>query len=187
MGVVHEIDDELAGRMAHSWREGCPVPLRELRYLELSHYDFEGRVQTGELVVHVDQAPAVLTAFERLFELKYPIQQMRLVDEFGADDMASMEANNTSAFNCRFVAGTTRWSEHAFGRAIDVNPLINPYLQGSRVSPREGAAYLDRTLDVPGMIKAGDEVVAAFAEVGWLWGGAWSHSKDYQHFSATGR
>lgn len=185
--VVHEIDAELAARMRLSWREGCPVSLEDLRLLEISHHDFEGDVTTGELVVHQHEVEAMVLVFETLFELGYPIQQMRLVDEFEADDMLSMQANNTSAFNCRFVSGTTRWSEHAFGRAIDVNPLINPYVQGDRVSPPEGAPYADRSQDVPGLIRAEDEVVVAFAAVGWSWGGYWSSSKDYQHFSATGR
>ncbi len=185
--AVHEIGPEIAARMAKSWREGCPVGLEDLRLIELAHFDLEGEVQDGEIVVHADQADAVVAIFERLFELQYPIEQMRLVDEFEADDDLSMEANNTSGFNCRFVGGTTRWSEHAFGRAIDVNPLINPYIRGSRVSPAEGAAYVDRDQDVPGLIKADDAVVQAFSDNGWLWGGYWTGSKDYQHFSVTGR
>jgi poly-gamma-glutamate synthesis protein (capsule biosynthesis protein) len=186
-GRVHEIDEAVAARMQYSWREGCPVPLTEMRLLELSHYDFAGQVRTGELVVNADQVDAMLEVFERLFELEYPIDQMRLVDEFDADDMLSMQANNTSAFNCRYVSGTTRWSEHAFGRAVDVNPLTNPYVQGNRVSPPEGAPYVNRTQDIPGLIRADDEVVRAFAAVGWSWGGYWNSSQDYQHFSATGR
>lgn len=185
--TVHEIDDATAARMEHSWREGCPVALEDLRLLELAHFDFAGAVQIGELVVNEDQVEETITVFERLFELQYPIDQMRLVDEFNGDDMLSMQANNTSAFNCRVVAGTNRWSEHAYGRAIDVNPLINPYVRGRRVSPPEGAVYVDRAQDVPGMIQDGDDVVAAFAEVGWSWGGYWASSKDYQHFSSNGR
>jgi hypothetical protein len=96
-------------------------------------------------------------------------------------------ADNTSAFNCRFVSGTTRWSEHAYGRALDVNPVENPFVSGSYVSPPAGAAYADRSRRAPGMVHAGDATVRAFAAVGWGWGGSWPGSKDYQHFSATGR
>jgi hypothetical protein len=99
-----------------------------------------------------------------------------------------MAANNTSAFNCRFVSGTARWSEHAYGRAIDINPVQNPYVSSSgRASPPAGAAYVDRSRRAPGMIHAGDAVVRAFAAVGWGWGGSWRGVKDYQHFSASGR
>jgi hypothetical protein len=185
--LVQEIDADIEVRMARSWRVGCPVPLGDLRLLELTYYDFEGEVQLGELVVHQDQVDAMLSVFERLFDIEYPIEQMRLVDEFDADDMLSMQANNTSAFNCRVVSGTNRWSQHAYGRAIDVNPLINPWVRGERVSPPEGAIYVDRSQDAPGLIRGGDEVVAAFAAVGWSWGGDWAASKDYQHFSANGQ
>ena len=185
--VIREIDEAIAARMALSWRTGCPVPLTDLRLVELAHFDMAGVVQIGELVVHEDQVDVMIAAFERLFELEYPIEQMRLVDEFDADDMMSMQANNTSAFNCRVVAGTSRWSEHAYGRAIDINPLINPWVRGTRVSPPEGAEFTDRAQDVPGLIQEGDGVVEAFADMGWHWGGHWQSSKDYQHFSANGR
>lgn len=173
--------------MAASWREGCPVPLEDLRLVELSHWDFDGEVATGEVVVHHDLATSIVTAFRSLFEVGYPIERMELVDVYNAVDDESMAANNTSAFNCRVVSGTARWSEHAYGRAIDVNPLYNPYVAGSRIAPPEGAAYADRSIDHPALITADGPVVAAFAEIGWTWGGAWSNAKDYQHFSATGR
>jgi hypothetical protein len=98
-----------------------------------------------------------------------------------------MSANNTSAFNCRTVTGGDSYSEHSYGRAIDINPLVNPYVKGSTVLPPEGSQYADRSLDAPGMIHSGDEVVTAFAARGWVWGGTWSSLKDYQHFSTTGR
>jgi hypothetical protein len=97
-----------------------------------------------------------------------------------------MEANNTSAFNCRFVSGTTRWSQHAYGRAIDINPVRNPYVDGSYVSPTAGAPYADRMKHRIGMIHAGDKVVRAFADENWKWGGYWSPYQDYMHFSRTG-
>jgi hypothetical protein len=112
---------------------------------------------------------------------------MRLVDAYGADDFRSIEADNTSAFNCRFVDGTSRWSEHAYGRAIDVNPLENPYVSGGRTSHRRSVPYLDRTRRRPGMAVEGGPLVRAFDAIGWGWGGRWSSPVDYQHFSASGR
>jgi hypothetical protein len=112
---------------------------------------------------------------------------MKLIDKYGADDHRSMNADNTSAFNCRFVAGTTRWSEHAYGRAIDINPIENPYVTPSgHVSPPAGEAFTDRSRHAKGMIHHGDRAWHAFRDVGWKWGGDWSGAKDYQHFSVTG-
>ena len=127
-----------------------------------------------------------MAIFRRLYEIGYPIASMRLVDDFGGDDDASMSANNTSAFNCRPVTGGGGFSEHSYGTAIDVNPVQNPYLAGSTVLPAEGRQYVDRP-DSPGVIHAGDEVVQAFADHGFRWGGTWSGPIDYQHFSVSGR
>lgn len=181
------VDEEIAARMPYSWHEGCPVGLGDLRLLRIPYYDMSGTVRTGELVVNADVAEGVVIVFEALFDAQFPIERMELVDVYGGDDLASMQADNTSAFNCRFVEGTNHWSEHAFGRAIDINPLINPWVRGATVSPAEGAPYVDRSLDVPGMIHDGDVVVTAFAGIGWVWGGTWRSSKDYQHFSQSGR
>lgn len=170
-----------------SWRPDCPVPVEDLRWLELAHWDMGGEVRDGVLVVHVDHVESVVTVFERLFDARFPIERMDPITAFDADDNASMRANNSSAFNCRVIAGTNRWSQHAYGGAIDINPLLNPWVRGSEVDPPEGAAYLDRDADVPGLIRAGDVVTQAFAEVGWGWGGDWSSSLDYQHFSHNGR
>lgn len=183
---VSEITPELAVRMEPSWRPGCPVPLEDLRYVTVTHRDFDGEKVQGELVVHADAAEAMVTVFRTLFEAGYPVRSMRLVDDFDASDDASMDADNTSAFNCRAITGGTGWSEHAYGRAIDVNPVENPYVSGSSVGPRAGRAFVSRP-DSPGVIRAGDEVVRAFADVGWLWGGDWDSPVDYQHFSSSGR
>jgi poly-gamma-glutamate synthesis protein (capsule biosynthesis protein) len=170
-----------------SWHPGCPAGLGELRLLELSHWGFDGDVHRGRLVVHRDEDEAILSAMKRLFNRRYPIRRMELIDRFGADDQRSMNADNTSAFNCRFVAGTSRWSMHAYGRAIDVNPIENPYVSGSHVSPPAGAPFADRSRQARGMIHAGDEVVRAFARrAGWEWGGLWPGARDYQHFSSNG-
>lgn len=187
-GLVRVIDAQLQERMTYSWREGCPVPLDQLRLVEVDHWAFDGSVRRGELVVHQAHATSLVTVMRTLFALGFPIERMELVDVFGGDDLASMEANNTSAFNCREVVGQPGvWSEHAYGRAVDINPVQNPYILGETVLPSSGAAYLDRSQDEPGMIHPGAPVVEAFASIGWSWGGDWTSPKDYQHFSATGR
>jgi hypothetical protein len=124
---------------------------------------------------------------ETLFDAGFPIEGMEPVDVYDGNDDRSMAANNTSAFNCRATTGGSSWSEHSYGRAIDVNPLVNPYVRGGTVLPPEGARYADRNLDEPGMIHSGDVVVDTFAAHGWVWGGTWSSPKDYQHFSTSGR
>jgi hypothetical protein len=160
----------------------------ELLLLRVDYWGFDRRVHQGELIVHRDHARRILVVLGKLFKARYPIQRLQLVDAYQADDDRSMAANNTSAFNCRRVSGSTRWSEHAFGRAIDVNPLRNPYVtRGGRVSPPAGRPYANRTRRAAGMIHANDAVVLAFAAAGWRWGGYWSGSKDFQHFSSTGR
>jgi hypothetical protein len=160
----------------------------ELRLLRVDYWGFDKRVHQGELIVHRDHARRILAVLGELFRARYPIQRLQLVDAYRADDDRSMAANNTSAFNCRRVSGSPRWSEHAFGRAIDVNPLRNPYVtRGGRVSPPGGRPYASRARRAAGMIHADDAVVRAFAAAGWRWGGSWSGSKDYQHFSSTGR
>ncbi|MGH2986760.1 MAG: M15 family metallopeptidase [Solirubrobacterales bacterium] len=180
------IKDRIVGS---SWRPGCPVHHSKLRLLELTHRGFDGEVHRGRLIVHRGHDREILRVMRRLFEREYEIRRMELIDRYGADDRRSMNADNTSAFNCRFVAGTNRWSMHAYGKAIDVNPVENPYVSGSHVSPPAGEPFADRARDAEGMIHSGDEVVRAFArKAGWRWGGAWPGStKDYQHFSANGR
>ncbi len=185
---IVEIDDEIATRMTYSWREGCPVSLVDLRLVELSYWGYDGLPHDGELVIHADWADDIVEVFRQLFDAQFPIQQMVLVDEFEGSDPASMAANNTSAFNCREVAYRPGvWSNHAFGTAIDVNPLVNPYVDGDFVDPPEGELFVDRSAGVPGGIYADDVVVRAFESIGWGWGGSWSGAVDYQHFSATGR
>jgi hypothetical protein len=172
--------------MSASWRPGCPVPLDDLRYVTVTHRDFAGAAVQGELVVHEDAADAMITVFRALFDAGYPVRSMRLVDDFDASDDDSMAADNTSAFNCRAITGGTGWSEHAYGRAIDLNPVENPYVRGSSVAPDAGREFAARP-ELPGVIHDDDAVVRAFASVGWLWGGHWDSPVDYQHFSPTGR
>jgi D-alanyl-D-alanine carboxypeptidase len=188
-GRAERIDAATQRRMSGvSWHPGCPVGFADLRLLTVSHWGFDGRVHRGRLVVHRDSAAGMVQVMRRLYQLRYPIRRMRLVDAYGADDHRSMDADNTSAFNCRFVAGSPGvWSEHAYGRAIDVNPIENPYVTDSGyVSPPTGARFAQRSRHVKGLIHRDGPVVAAFAAIGWGWGGAWPWPKDYQHFSATG-
>ena len=155
--------------------------------LHLSYWGFDNRPHVGTMVVSVAVAPAIVTVFAALFRSHFPIRRMLTVDNYGSDDRASMAADNTSGFNCRFVAGSSppRWSAHAYGEAIDVNTVENPYVSGSLVSPPAGRAYLDRSDLQPGMATPTSALNQAFASIGWYWGGRWA-SPDYQHFSKNG-
>jgi poly-gamma-glutamate synthesis protein (capsule biosynthesis protein) len=188
---VRRIGPALAERMSSSHRPGCPVPLRDLRHLRMTYRDFDGRARTGEMVVHRRHALGVTRTFGRLYDVGFPIRRMRLVDAYGGDDDRSMAANNTSGFNCRRVAGQASWSDHAYGAAIDLNPIQNPYVRPGSVDPPSGRGFarVDRGGSAPahaGVIRADDPVVTAFARIGWEWGGYWVSSKDYQHFAARG-
>jgi hypothetical protein len=170
-----------------SWRPGCPVPLRRLRLVTLRYWGFDDRAHIGRVVVHRDVAARVVRAFGRLYEVSFPIRRMRLVDAYGADDGTSMEHDNTSAFNCRWRAGQPGvWSMHAYGKAIDINPVENPFVWSGGFSPPSSARYVDRSERRPGMIYHGDAVWWAFRNRGWEWGGDWRYP-DYQHFSTNGR
>lgn len=178
----------LARRMTGvSWHAGCPVALRDLRVVRATYIGFDAHPHVGEVVVRSDVARDLVGVFRRLYAARFPIHRMRRVDAYGASDFRSIEADNTSAFNCRYVDGTTRWSEHAYGRAIDVNPIENPYVSGGRTSHRGSTPYLRRTPCRRGMACPSNVLVRAFQSVGWGWGGYWNGAKDYQHFSASGR
>ncbi len=172
-----------------TWQPGCPVPLEDLRSLTLRHWTPDGGLADGTLVVHRDAVTAVARAFGRLFTLRFPIERMVPVEAYGGDDDASTLANNTSGFNCRPVDGSSRWSQHAYGRAVDINPLWNPWVRADgTVKLEPSAPFVDRTRsDVPGMLTPGSPAVAAFTVEGWGWGGDWRRSKDWQHVSANGR
>lgn len=171
-----------------SWRPGCPVGLDGLRYLRIGYWGFDGRARVGEMVLGAPAVAAARRAFATLYRARFPIRRMRLVDAYGASDFASIEADNTSSFNCRRATGQTGWSEHAYGRAIDVNPIENPYVypNGTTVH-RASRPYLDRSRHRPGMALPGGVLVGAFASVGWGWGGSWVGAEDLQHFSSSGR
>ena len=176
-----------AARLGSSHRAGCPTAVGELRLVQVTYLGFDGRYRLGELVVHRSQARPVVEVFRRLYAARFPVQRIVTVDRYGADDDASMAANNTSAYNCRRTTGGTSWSEHAYGTALDINPVQNPYVRGTTVEPPAGRAYLDRGNVRPGMVVRDDVVVRAFADAGWRWGGDFRTLKDYQHFSVSGR
>lgn len=176
-----------AADLPSSWRSGCPVAPSDLRKLELSYWGFDDRPHTGALVVHAEVADEIIGVFKRLYDRRFPIRRMEPIDVYGGSDEASIGADNTSGFNCRnaVASGPPQWSAHAFGRAIDVNPVENPYILEGTVLPPAGAPYQDRSNVRPGMAVRGGELVAAFAAAGWSWGGVWANP-DYQHFSSTG-
>lgn len=177
-------DDVLA---RSSWQEGCPVSIDELRYVTVSHHGFDGEVHTGEMIVNVTEAEAVVGVFRRLFEAGFPIEQMRVIRAEEVDDHPTGDWNETTSFVCRPAVGSTNWSQHAYGLAIDINPFHNPYLRGDLVIPELASTYTDREDARVGMIFDDDVVVGAFAEIGWSWGGHWNTLKDWMHFSRSGR
>ena len=182
-----EITDALFVRIkGKSYKDNCTTSLSDLRYLQVLHYNKEGEVLKGELICHQSISEDLLTIFRELYKAKYPIERMVLVDEYDADDEASMQANNSSAFNFRYVSGTKSLSRHSRGMAIDINPLYNPYVRQRNgrtvVEPTNAEAYVDRTKDFPYKIVRGDLCYRLFKKYGFIWGGDWKNSKDYQHF-----
>ena len=177
-----------AAQLPSTWRPGCPVGPAELRMLHLGYVGFDGRQHVGTMVVAAPVVDQVIAVFRQLDEARFPIRTMVPEDAFGGKDPESMAADNTSGFNCRYAVapGPPAWSAHAYGEAIDVDPVENPYLEGGQVQPSAGAAYLNRSDVRPGMAVPGGALVLAFASVGWHWGGRWTANPDYQHFSSTG-
>ena len=173
--------------LRYSYRPSCPLGPSSLRSIRLRHWGFDGRPRTGVLVVHASVADDVVAVFRKLYAARFPVRRLVGVEVYRGSDDASMAADNTSGFNCRRVGDSGSWSEHAYGKAIDINPIENPYVHGGRVEPPAGSAYLDRTKRRRGMATRTGVLVRAFDAAGWHWGGRWNSSKDYQHFSTTGR
>jgi hypothetical protein len=170
-----------------SWHPGCPVGLDRLRLVGVTYWGFDREAHHGRLVVHRRVAHAVARAFGRIYTARFPIRHVRLVDRYGANDKRSMHADNTSGFNCRYRNGVCcTWSMHAYGKAIDIDPVENPEIWSGGVSPPNGADHVDRSQHRRGMIHRGDAVCSAFHAIGWAWGGRW-RSPDYQHFSTNGK
>lgn len=188
---ISEITPKIKARMlkADSWRESCPVSLYDLRYVNVNYKDFDGQTRSGEIIVHKEVAQDVVNIFSELYEIGYPVRQMRLVSDFNANDWQSIDADNTSAFNCRPVTGNKKkWSKHAYGRAIDINPLENPYVSKSgHISHKGSLKYRKRkhkrnsSADKAVLLKH-DKATKIFKKYGWSWGGDWRSIKDYQHF-----
>lgn len=192
-GTKSEIPEDIRQKMKGiSMPEGATITYEQLSYLTVPHYDYNGEIAVGNMVVDADLADEVLDIFADLYEIKFPIERMELIDNFyplidgtfNTLDRASMSRNNTSSFCYRVVAGTDRMSYHAYGRAIDINPKINPYcvLSTGYVSPSNAYEYANREKDFPGMVRHGDAVYNIFISRGWEWGGDWNDTKDYQHF-----
>ena len=188
---VSPLSPKIKQRMlsGHSWHRGCPVSLEDLRYLRLIYHDFHGKDTEGEMVVHKEVADEVTQIFAALYTMRYPIRQMRLVSDFKGSDWQSIEADNTSAFNCRSATGSKKWSKHAYGKAIDINPIENPYIARSgRIAHKASLKYRKRvhranTYADKAVLVKGDKAVQIFLSHGWKWGGMWRYVKDYQHFS----
>ena len=182
-----ELSEEIKNRInGKSYGEDCDIPYEELRYIRVIYRGFDDGTHIGELIVNKAIAEDILDIFRELYAIDYPIERMVLVDDYDAEDELSMAADNTSAFNFRFIAGTTRLSKHSLGCAIDINPLYNPYitkLEGkTAILPKLGEEYADRTKDCPYYICKDDPCYQAFISRGFTWGGEWENSKDYQHF-----
>ena len=169
--------------MGKSYKESCPIPITDLAYVRVTYYDMKGQVCSGELVVHKKIADATMEIFRDIHAAKFPIEKMRLIDEYEADDDRSMEDNNSSAFCFRSITNRRGViSNHGLGIAIDINTRLNPYVKGDSVAPSNARKYVDRSLNEPGMIQPDDVVVTAFKQRGFSWGGDWKSLKDYQHF-----
>lgn len=178
--LSEEIIEKIVGA---SYKENTPVNLDELSYIRVTYWGFDDLEHIGEIIVHKKLAVEVTEIFKELYEARFPIDKIRLIDEYGADDNISMSANNSSAFCSREITGKKDvFSNHSYGVAIDINPVQNPYIKGDTILPKEGSEYLDRENIRKGMIIKDDICYNAFINRGWTWGGEWSSLKDYQHF-----
>jgi len=183
--TIGPVPDEILARS--TWHAGCPIEVEDLAYLTVSFWGFDDLSHTGELVVNARSADGVANVFEHLYEIQFPIEEMRVVAAEELDYPPTGDGNNTTSFVCRPTTGGTSWSQHAYGLAIDVNPFHNPYERDGWVLPELATAYLDRDDVRPGMVLEDDPAVAAFAAIGWGWGGDFRSLVDYMHFSADNR
>jgi D-alanyl-D-alanine carboxypeptidase len=194
VGAVSMIPNDLADQMRRTtWHPGCPVPIDDLRLLTLRYWGFDGQVHEGPMVVNERVANDVVSVFRTLFQARFPIKTMHLAVKYRPNyNDPNDKRDYTAGFNCRPVVTAlgpkATWSQHAYGWAIDINPIENPYVTtDGYVRNNNAKPYRNRSLQRPGMIRPGDVVVQAFTNIGWGWGGFWSGDKDYMHFSATGK
>jgi len=188
---ISSITPTVKNRMikGNSWHKGCPVGLQDLRYLRIKYLNFEGKTKMGEMIVHKEVAGEVVDIFNELYRISYPIYKMKLVSAYRGNDWQSIEADNTSAFNCRNATGSKKWSRHSYGKAIDINPIENPYISRTgRISHKASLQYRKRVhkynmVSDKAVLVRKDKAVKIFKNYGWNWGGDWSGIKDYQHFS----
>lgn len=180
----HPIDTEIEKRIKGvSWKQNPTVKLDDLCYVKVTYWGFDEKPHIGELIVAKKLGPEIIEIFEELYKVKYPIEKIKLIDEYGAEDSKSMEDNNTSAFCYREVDGKPgKLSKHSYGVAIDINPVQNPYVYKNKVAPLAGKKYVNRSKISKGMIVKNDACYKAFTSRGWTWGGNWKYEKDYQHF-----
>jgi hypothetical protein len=185
---VAPLSDSLFARMqGRSYPEGCTVPRSDLRHVRMLHVDAQGKVHKGELVCNKAIAQDLLEIFRQLYQARYPIEKIRLIDDYDADDEQSMRDNNTSSFCYRTVSGTKKLSKHALGLAVDINTRYNPWVRKGadgrqQVSPDNGRPYANRQKSYPYKIVKGDLLYRLFIQHGFRWGGNWRSMKDYQHF-----
>jgi hypothetical protein len=186
---VATVQHVTAAELRWSWRPGCPVGPSQLRRIRLRYVGFDGKAHVGNIVVNAAVTDDVTAVFRRLYGARFPIRSILPIDVFHGSDSRSTAADNTSSFNCRFAVapGAKHWSMHAYGEAVDVDTVENPYIENGVELPANAKAYADRSNVRRGMAVAGGALVRAFAAVGWSWGGRWSPSPDYQHFSTNGR
>lgn len=184
--INEDLKQKITGISFPKPEEKAEISYDDLAYIHVLHYDFNGQIRDGHLICNKKIAPKIAAVFRELYENAYPIEKIRLIDEYGGNDNESMKDNNTSCFNYRKIAGTNKLSNHSFGLAIDINPLYNPYVKTRQnetiVSPDNAAVYADRTKNFDHKIDQNDLACRVLKKHGFIWGGDWINVKDYQHF-----
>jgi hypothetical protein len=183
--TINPLDGEPLARS--TWHEGCPVHSDDLRYVQVTFWGFDERPHLGEMILHKDVSLDIVQVFRQIYEDRFPIEEMRIITTADLDADPTGDGNISASFVCRAVTGGTKFSQHAYGLAVDINPFHNPYIKGERLLPELSTAYIDRTQELDGMMDSDSVPVQAFLDIGWGWGGNWNTLKDYQHFSQNNR
>lgn len=185
VATIQEVPSDVIKRS--SWEEGCPVHINQMSYLTMTYWGFDDQPHTGEMIIHADHAQDVTEVFRKIYDARFPIEEMRVISRAERDGPPTGDHNITSGYTCRQIVGAVeRWSQHSMGLAIDVNPFHNPFYRGSELYPELSESYKDRSWERVGMIEESSVVYDAFKEIGWKWGGHWSGREDWMHFSAHG-